>query len=386
MDQTAFIQRRRLIPAADKRLWRRYDLQKETADKIAQFCSGIPHALNILASQQDYPPDLVKMMTNANARKKFEKFTRIPGADKEKKLDVCLDACFERLDPQLQDILVSLTLFRGRFTISTVEKVFNSEEIIDHILQLTKRSFLEQNILNRTGPCWYSFLTVQKLYCQNKAQEARFHEVYRGARNLFIKYFLAFLEDSFKKFLSKDVLEAITTFRQEEEDIMQLLDWFENGVMEQDQMEGCIDVFNKVGGLLAKMMGKKRFETVFTKLKQRSEEMGDLRRLSECLTSLGVREVFNLFFSTCLQPDETAEKAKRYLVEAHGIQTALGISTGNSRAQCLAKLGRILATENKFHEARDTIQQAIDIRIQHGEQDSAMLGATYNDMAGELVL
>lgn len=120
-------------------------------------------------------------------------------------------------------------------------------------------------------------------------------------------------------------------------------------------------------------------------MKQKSEETRDLRRLSECLTSLGVREVFNLFFSTCLQPDEAAKKAKSYLVESHGIQTALEISTGNSRAQCLAKLGRILATENKFLEARDTIQQAIDIRIQHGEQDSAMLGATYNDLAGKLV-
>ena len=70
--------------------------------------------------------------------------------------------------------------------------------------------------------------------------------------------------------------------------------------------------------------------------------------------------------------------------ESQGIQTALEISTGNSRAQCLAKLGRILAKENNFREAKDKIQQAIEIRIQHGEQDSVMLGATYNDMAGEL--
>ena len=363
-----------------------YQLKRETSDKIAQFCNGIPHALNIVASQGEFPPDLVEMMTNANPRKKYEKFTRIPIANKDKKLDVCLDACFERLDPHLQDTLVSLTLFRGRFTISNVEEVFHSKEVSHQILELTKRSFLEQNILNPTGPCWYSFLTVQKLYCLNKVQEARFREVYGGARNMFIEYFLGFLEDNFKKFLSINVLEAITAFRQEEENTMQLLDWFGNGAMEDDQRRKCIDVFNNVAELLAKMIGKKRFEVVFTKLKQKSQEMGDQRRLSECLTSLGIREVFALFLSTCLKPDEAAEKAKHYLEEAQGIQAALEINTGNSRAQCLAKLGRILAKENKFREARDKIQQAIDIRIPHGEQDIVMLGATYNDMAGELLL
>ena len=371
-----------------------YQLEKKTADKITQFCGGIPYALIILASQLDNPPDLVEMTTNADARKKFEKFTRIPKADELKTLKVCLDACFERLDPHLQDTLVSLTLFRGRFTISAAEKVFHTKEISDQILELTKRSFLEENILNPKGPGWYSFLTVQKFYCLRKAQEAPFREVFGDARNMFIEYFLAFLEDNFKKFLSKGVLEAITAFRQEEENIMQLIDWFGNGEMEDDQKRKCIDVFNNVAELFAKMMGKKRFEALFTKLQQKSEEMKDRKRLSECLTSLGIGEVFNLFFSFSLQPEETdekakrqhketAEKAKRYLEDSREIQTALEINTGNSRAQCLAKLGRILAKENKFREARDMIRQAIEIRIQHGEEDRVMLGATYNDMAGE---
>ena len=361
-----------------------YHLEKETADNVAKFCSGIPHALIILASQRDIPADLVEMMTHANAKEKWKKFTRIPIAGEDRKLDVCLDACFDRLDPQLQDTLVALTLFRGRFAMQTAVEVFPGKR--GQILELAQRSFLEQDMtdIEDKGKRRYSFLTVQKLYCQNKTQEARFHEVCRDARILFTQYLLRFLKGSFKRFLSKDVLEAITAFRHQEEDIMQLLDWFENGAMEQQQKRDCIDTFNDVAELLAKMMGKKRFEEVFTKLKQKSQEIGDQKRLSECLTSLGIREVFNLFFSTCLRPEETAEKAKRYLVDSHGIQTALEISTGNSRAQCLAKLGRILAKENNFLEAKDKIQQAIDIRKYHGEQDSVMLGATYNDMAGEL--
>jgi len=361
----------------------RSEVRKEIAYKIAAFCSGIPHALTILASQQDHPPDLVRMMTNANPRQQYEKFTRIASADEDKKIDVCLDACFNRLEPQLQDTLISLTLFRGPFTMQTAEKVFQTGGLAGEVLELAQRSFLEQNILDSI--CWYSLLTVQKLYCQNKALEGHFHQVLCGARNLFIEHFFAFLEETFEKFLSNGILPAILAFRQQEENVMQLLDWFGSGAMDEDQMQRCIDVFNKVGELLAKMMGKKRFETVFTLLEGKSRGMGDQKRLSECLTSLGIREVFNCFVSPCL-PDDAAEKAKNYLVEADGIQTTLEINTGNSRAQCLAKRGRCLAKEGKFREAKEKIEKAIEIRKEHGKEDSVMLGATYNDLAVVLSL
>ena len=54
----------------------------------------------------------------------------------------------------------------------------------------------------------------------------------------------------------------------------------------------------------------------------------------------------------------------------------------NSRAQCLAKLGRCLVKEQSFTEGKEKIRQAIDIRKARGEADIVMLGATYNDLAG----
>ena len=163
---------------------------------------------------------------------------------------------------------------------------------------------------------------------------------------------------------------------------MQLLDWLESGAMDEEQILRCIDVFNKVGELLAKMMGKKKFEVVFNMLKDKCKNIGDQKRLSECLTSLGIKEVFDCFFSPRLS-DEAAERAKKLLVEADRTQTALKINTGNSRAQCLAKLGRCLAKEGQFREGKEKIQQAIEIRRRHGEEDIVMLCATYNDLAGE---
>ena len=358
-------------------------LDVEMAYKIADICDGIPLALISLASWQDHPPDLVQMMTNANPRDKFEKFITIPKTDKSKTIDDCLDACFYRLDQDLQHTLICLSLFKGHFTMSTAQGVFRSEGLERRILQLAHRSFLERNILSPTAPCRYSLLGVQNLYCQNKAQEEGAKQVYENGRKSFIDYFLSLLEEVFKKFLSKDAFEACATFRQEVENIMQLLDWFKSGVMDEERTLKCIDVFNKAAELLAKMMGEKRFDAVFNLLKDKCQQLQDKERLSDCLTSLGIKKAFSCFFSPHLSV-EAGKIAKDYFMKADRIQSDLPIDTGNSRAQCLAKYGRCVSIiDGKFAEGKEMIKKAIDILKTHGEEDRVMLGATYNDLAGK---
>ena len=357
-------------------------LDEEIAYKIADICDGIPLALISLASWQDHPPDLVQMMTNANPRDKFEKFITIPKTDKSKKIDVCLDACFYRLDQDLRHTLICLSLFKGHFTMSTAKEVFCSEGLEGRILELASRSFLERNILGPTAPCWYSLLGVQKLYCQNKAQEEGAKQEYENGRKRFIDHFLSLLEEVFKRFLSKSAFEACDMFRQEVENIMQLLDLFKSDAMDDQQRQRCIDVFNKAAELFAKMMGEKRFNAVFNMLKDKCLQLQDEKRLSDCLTSLGIKEAFSCFFSPHLSL-EAGERAKDYFMEADRIQSDLPINTGNSRAQCLAKYGRCVSIDGEFDKGKEMINKAIDIRKGHGEEDSVMLGATYNDLAGE---
>ena len=358
-------------------------LDEEIAYKIADICDGIPLALISLASWQDHPPDLVQMMTNANPKDQFKKFITIPKTDTSKKIDVCLDACFYRLDQDLRHTLICLSLFKGHFTMSTAKEVFCSEGLEGRILELASRSFLERNILGPKAPCWYSLLGVQKLYCQNKAQEESVQQVYENGRERFIDYFLSILEEVFKKFLSKDAFEACATFRQEEENIMQLLDWFKSGAMDEKQTLKCIDVFNTAVELLAKMMGEKRFNAVFNLLKDKCQQWQDKERLSDCLTSLGIKETFSCFFSAHLSV-EAGKRAKNYFMDADRIQSEVPIITGNSRAQCLAKYGRCVSiADGKFDKGKEMIQKAIAIHKTHGEEDSVMLDATYNDLAGK---
>ena len=357
-------------------------LDEETAYKIAEICDNIPLALISLASWQDHPVDLVEMMTDANPKDQFEKFRRIPTTDKSKKIDVCLDACFYRLDQDQRHTLICLSLFKGHFTMSTAQEVFRSEGLKRRILELANRSFLESNKLGPTAPCWYSLLGVQKLYCQNKAQEKGAKQEYENGRKRFIDHFLSLLEEVFKRFLSKSAFEACDMFRQEVENIMQLLDFFKSDAMDDQQRLRCIDVFNKVAELFAKMMGEKRFNAVFNMLKDKCLQLQDEKRLSDCLTSLGIKEAFTCFFSPHLSL-EAGERAKDYFMEADRIQSDLPINTGNSRAQCLAKYGRCVSIDGEFGKGKKMIEKAIDIRKGHGEEDRVMLGATYNDLAGE---
>ena len=358
------------------------ELEEENAGKIAEFFGGFPLALISLASWGDDPADLVQMMKNADVKRKYKKLAEIPTTDSRKKIDVCFDACFCNLDQNLQDTLIRLALFRGHFTLITAKTVFPSEEVEDHVLKLARRSLLEKNKLGPKDLCHYSLLTVQKLYCQNKALEGRLRQVYNNGRKRFICHFLSFLNDAFEKFLSRDAFEACATFRQEVENIMQLLDWFECNAMDEKQRLDCIDVFNKAAELLAKMMGEKRFHAVFNMLKDKCQLLKDNKRLSDCLTSLGIKEAFSCFFSPHLCR-EAGERARNYFMEADRIQRDLPINTGNSRAQCLAKYGRCVSIDGEFGKGKEMIKKAIDIRKEHGEEDSVMLGATYNDLAGE---
>ena len=367
-----------------KTVWKTDRTIDETwADQLSEYCSGIPLVLYTLISSQD---DLVSRLLHLRSsplEESFEHLQKIPVVPKEEKINVCLDVCFKRLSQQEQNTLVSLTLLKGWFTPSGAAKVFQSTGLIDQVLKLANCSLLVQNITAK-GIGWYTFLSLIREYCKRKEKEQRFSRVFHSARNQCIDYFLNFLKDTFKMFLSRNALKAITDFQQEEENIMQLLEWLDKDHMDEERIMACIDVFNMVGELLAKMMSKRKFKSKYDLLKKKCEGKDDQQRLSECLTSLGIKEVFNC----CCTPglcDEASQRAKAYLEEADRIQNDLEITSGNSRAQCLAKLDRCLA-QQRDPQGKPKIEEAIRIRLNdHSDEDicRVMLGATYNDMAGE---
>ena len=249
-----------------KTVWKTDRTVDETwADQLSEICSGIPLVLYTLISSQDDLVSRLLHLSSSPPEKSFEHLQKIAVVPEEEKINVCLDVCFKRLSTQEQNTLVSLTLLKGWFTPSGAAKVFQSPQssecqLINHVLELANCSLLVQNITAK-GIGWCTFLSLIREYCKRKEKEQRFSQVFQSARNQCINYFLNFLKDTFKMFLSKNALQAITDFQREEENIMQLLEWLDNDQMDEERIMACIDVFNMVGNLLAKMMSRRNFKS-----------------------------------------------------------------------------------------------------------------------------
>ena len=367
-----------------KMVWKNRPVNTTQAHDFSEICSGIPLVLYTLASSHSDLPSLLEAMRCSSPAGKLKILTKIQTISEDMKINIFIDHCFERLDLIEKGVLIRFALLRRRFTLSEAVKIFQSEEMTASQLrqcglELSRRSLLEKHIIG--DECSYTLLRVIGDYCETKAMEQEFREVILDARRTFIRHFLTFLENIFKMFLSQNVSEAIAAFQKDEANVMQLVEWCGNGEMDEEQTRRCIDVFNSVTELLAKMMGKAKFKFAFESLRTRCEQMEDQTRLSDCLTSLGLKEVFSCSCPPIGPCALHAERAKEYFTKADRIQSNLGVKKGNSRAQCLAKLGRCLATEGFFEEAKEKVQQAIRIRSE-GQDDNVMLGATYNDLGG----
>ena len=368
-----------------RKVWKNRQVNITQAHELSEICSGIPLVLYTLASSHSDLPSLLEAMRCPSPQENFDFLGKIQTVSEDMKINFCIDHCFERLGLIEKHVLIRFALLKRRFSLSEAVKIFQSTEMSASQLsqcglELSRRSLLEkQHIIGDEYS--YTLLRVIRDYCETKATEQEFRGVILDARRMFIRHFLTFLEDIFKMFLSQNVSEAIAAFQKDEANVMQLVEWCKNGEMDEEQTRRCIDVFNSVTELLAKMMGKAKFEYAFESLRKRCEEMKDQTRLSDCLTSLGLKEVFSCSCPPIGPCAFHAGIAKEYFTKADRIQRNLGVEKGNSRAQCLAKLGRCIAKAGFFQEAKEKVQQAIRIRSE-GQDDDVMLSATYNDLGG----
>ena len=372
-------------------------ISDEQSEELCKICSGIPLVLHTLMSSHEDLIGLLDLVGKKDPQKKAKFLRSMKTVSIEKKIEFCLDVHFQRLTLQERLTLLSLCFYRGMFTPDKAAKVFCSpksseDDFIDNVFQLGQCNLLHRQKSEDTYK--YTFLTVIREHFKFKAKQ-EYREQIQHARSLLIDYLISFLKETFKLFLGKDsVKSAIEKFSAEKENVMQLVEWLNKGEMDEERVNECIDVFNVAGEMLAKMMAKFNYRYVYESLAEKCKEMGDQRRLAECWTSLGIKEIFNCICATGLCK-KAVERARLCLDEADKIQAHLQINKGNSRAQCLAKLGRCLVRSGDKERGMDMIEDAIRIREtavktpdDHEKEGGAnvcyvMLGATYNDKAGE---
>ena len=369
----------------------------ELSEELCKICSGIPLVLHTLISSQEDLIGLLKYFEKSPPEERSTFLLKMKVVPKVKKIDVCLNLCFQRLTPQAQMTLLYLCLYKGLFTPDKAAKIFCSPESSEYnlrfiVLELGRCNLLHQQKSQDTIK--YTFVTVIREHFKLKGKQEYREEIQR-ARGLLIDYLISFLKETFKAFLGKNsVKEALEEFSGEKENVMQLVEWIDKGEMDEERIKKCVDVFNMAEEMLAKMMAKFDYRTVYQSLARKCGEMGDQQRLAECFTSLGIKEIFNCICATGLC-ENAIERARLYLEEAHRIQTHLQVNKGNSRAQCLAKLGCCLIKSDDKERGKTMIEAAIRIREaaietrdDHEEEGfenvcHVMLAETYDDKAGE---
>ena len=368
------------------------------SQELCDICSGIPLVLHTLISSQKDLIGLLECFEKSAPEERTNFLWTMKTVPHDKKIEFCLDLCFRRLTLQAQLTLLHLCLYKGFFTPDKAAKIFCSPESSENQLKVIVLELGQCNLLHQQkfrDQNKYTFLMVIREHFKLKAKQ-QYREEMQHARGLLIDYLISFLKETFKVFLGKNSVKvAIEEFSAEKENVMQLVEWIDKGEMDEERVKKCIDVFNVAGEMLAKIMENFNYGNVFECLTKKCREVEDQRRLAECLTSLGIKEIFN-----CICPNGLCKKAicraRRYLDEADEIQTRLQVSKGNSRAQCLAKLGRCLVRSGEKERGKTMIEDAIRIRDaavktpDHDDEEEGgenvccvMLGATYNDKAGE---
>ena len=286
----------------------------------------------------------------------------------------------EILDPVLKDVLVQLAVFKDPFTTQRAKlalKIEDDHQVLGHLSDLISQSLLVHRA--ESPETRYSLPPAVRDVCLMAcATNPLIGTTFREAKQRFIEGYKEFLNDLFQKFYSKNSLEAIKAYQEEEENIKQLLHWCaEDPSIDDALRKECVDTFNRVGELLAKMIHRDEFERLFTKMAEKCR--GDERRMAECWISVGIK----IIFSCACYPklcDPAEKRAKKYFHKAKPISKNTSFAK-NSLAQLHAKLGRCNAAEGKFEKGQKNIKVALEIRADMN--DKVMLGATYNDLAGE---
>ena len=179
--------------------------------------------------------------------------------------------------------LVRLSVFPYSFSVKDMEIVFG--DVLEP--EAVKNTMIRRSL--RMNPLVREFLKVER-------KLLNMDDVGKTAEHKFNQHYLELLETLSKQFISKEWSQnAISTFRREKRNILEMFNNFlwEEGV--KKETESFIDVANstKVLDFLARALYPPfEFEQLYKRCYLIAEASNDMRRLADCLTSLGFLDLF----------------------------------------------------------------------------------------------
>lgn len=346
----------------------------EDAEMLAHLCGGVPLVLHTTASllaKKSINPKALIMEFQKSPASAFKAFNFI-NLSRDHQIFYCLGICFDRLSTELQQGLISLSVFPTAFELDDAQVILkeHSEFTLEiHLQELVDNSLLLYDDVAKQ----YTIHGVIQAFCHDKAKSEEYKLLFVKAKKDFNCHYLDLLKVLHNNFISKKVTSTVQRFLVKRRHIRQaMLD----AVKDPDLELTCIDTANSVAPFLAKVFRKEKCLQVFEIYTKLCKEKNDDKRYSDCLTS---EAYCILSHCACHLPCPSAVTKFK---QAHAIQTELGDESSSIRAHCLTKLGRCISHYGEMDKGITLIKRGMAIREKR--KDEIQVAVAYKDLAGKI--
>ena len=240
--------------------------------------------------------------------------------------------------------LVRLSVFPLAFSVEDMKVLFGELSEPEDV----KAKMVGYSLLRRINDTKVVLHPLVREFLKAERKLLNMDDIGKEAQKTFNQHYVTLLESLSKQFVTKQKSkEAISTFRAEKANILEMLKNFLQSKIDQEDTEFCIDVANSTTVLdfLAKVLSPpSKCVKLYEDCYHIAEASNDMRRLADCLTSLGFLGLYKEAHRGVSQ--DTLEKFQR----AYEIRQNLpkNLQHCETHAHTISKLGLCYALQVKI--------------------------------------
>ena len=355
------------------------DISDHFAGAFSKACRGVPLLLTITGSflkkKTIDPIDLHMKLQNCP-----HSFLKAKNA-KIQELYSLLRVLYSNLGPDLKEYLAYLASFPTSFTKEEAKEVlfpnedfFNFELVLD---DLEQHSLVQQDEDQNNE--YYSLHPLVQAFCKCSREDTC--TGYNTAIRCFSKHYLSLLQRLNDDFISTDCKTVINEYHDRKTNISHAI----LASTEDDDLKHFgLRVSTEAVNFLAKVMNLDEFMSLYSRCLRVAEGMADKTLYSECLVSIGFKQLCYHGYKDAYRTD-----AKRSLQKAHDLQTHLGDYDSECKAHCKCKLGLCCFVAGDKEKGISLIAQGIGMRkrLVHsegsGKMERILLAGGFCDLASK---
>lgn len=361
------------------RIFAPQEISNNHAIKLGQLCKGVPLLIRTVSSllETNVDPDLLIKEFDLSPGTAMRSLS-LAGISPESDMYPCLKICFERLNPELQNHLIALSVFPSSFKIPDTSCVLRDMSDLQRqliITQLVDSSFVRPRTKERS---FYAIHSIVLIFCKELLKEKHdLQELYENARRHFNLYFLTILKDMNTKFYGngEDLQEVLVAFECHKNNIFRAL---EGSIHDKKLVNYAADILNSSFKFFTVRLSSSEFTQLYKSFLQIFEKNTDRKRYSDCLVSLGFHQFWVM--CTCVRP---CHKATQIFKKAFDLQKELGMTKTEQHVECLSKLARSYAFEGPLANSVILADEAKTIAEEIKTNNLTMM-SVFNDYAGKL--